>query len=58
MNIQELNIVKLTDGRIGTVIMVLSNPREAYMIEFEDSYKTDDIPIVTPDKIECVVSKR
>lgn len=55
MRINELDVVLLKDGREATVIEVLEVPSKAYMLEFEDSYVTDDLPIVTEEKIEKVL---
>lgn len=55
MRINELDVVLLKDGREATVIEVLEVPNKAYMLEFEDSHETDDLPIVTEEKIEKVL---
>lgn len=55
MRINELDVVLLKDGREATVVEVLTKPNEAYMLEFEDSHETDDLPIVTADQIEKVL---
>lgn len=55
MQIRELDVVALKDGRTATVIEVLSSG-EAYLLEVtDDKGKTVEMPIVAESDIERVV---
>lgn len=42
----------LTKGMIGAIVIVFSNPRLAYMVEFCDEYgQTIAMPILLPDQL-------
>ena len=54
MHICELDVVKLKDGRMGTVLEVLETG-ELFLIEIADERgKTQDMPTVKADEIEQV----
>jgi len=60
MKFQELEAVRTLvakdytpSGSIGTIVCVLDNPREAYMVEFVDpDGETLDTPIYLHDELE------
>ncbi len=55
LQIRELDVVALKDGRTATVIEVLSSG-EAYLLEVtDDKGKTVEMPIVAESDIERVV---
>lgn len=55
MEINELDVVRLIDGREATVLEVLA-PGEAYLLEVSDTTgEALDIFEASPDKIETVV---
>ena len=56
IEVKEHDVVRLKDGREGTVIHVFSSPRMAYLIE-TDEENTDDWPTVEPKDIEKVIWK-
>ncbi len=54
MSIKMFDVVELTDGRIGTVIEIFTEPREAFMIELqgcEDMDYDEATPIVALEQI-------
>lgn len=60
MKFQELDVVKTLvskdhtqGGSLGTIVCVLDNPREAYIVEFVNSEGgTTDSPIYLPEELE------
>lgn len=55
MEINELDVVRLTDGREATVLEVLA-PGEAYLLEVSDNTgEALDTFAASPDAIEAVI---
>ncbi len=55
MKVQELDVVRLKDGREGTIVEVFSGG-SAYMVEFCDGKgRTIDLPVVKYTDIEKVI---
>lgn len=55
MEINELDVVRLTDGREATVLEVLE-PGEAYLLEVsDDTGEALDTFAASPDSIEAVI---
>lgn len=55
MKINELDVVRLKDGRKGTVLEIYDGGK-SFLVEFTDEYgRTVDMPIVYPEQIEKVV---
>ncbi len=53
MDIKELSVVKLKDGREGTIVHSFSQPCVAYLIEL--SSRNGEIETVEPEQIEKVI---
>ena len=54
MRISELDVVKLKDGRLGTVIEVLKTG-EIFLVEIVDERgRTQEMPTIKADEIEQV----
>jgi len=51
MKIQELDIVRLLDGREGVIVHIFPEPDLAYLIEFQDN----EIETAEPEHIAKVI---
>ena len=57
MVINELDCIRLKNGREGTVVMVFTVPNLAYEVEFDDyDGESDDLTeTVLPEEIEAII---
>lgn len=53
MDIQEHDIVKLKDGKEGTVVHIYTKPRRAFMIEMSDQ-EGEMVTVLPEDILEIV----
>ena len=56
MIVNELDVVRLKDGREGTIVMVHTVPRLGYEIEFEEEIE-EVTETIEHDQIEAVLTK-
>lgn len=55
MEVAEHDVVRLKDGREGTIVHVFSSPRVAYLIETDEDM--EKWPTVEPPDIEKIIWK-